>query len=448
MSKIHFISIGGAAMHNLAIALKNYGHEVTGSDDEIYEPSRTNLLNAGLLPKQMGWDTRNIHSELDFVILGMHAKKDNPELAEAQKLGLKIYSYPEFIYEQSQNKQRIVIAGSHGKTTITSMILHVLKKLNRKFDYLVGAKIEGFDLMVSISDAPIIVIEGDEYLSSPIDLRSKFLHYKPHILLVSGIAWDHINVFKTFDSYINTFKELLKTQDKAGTLIFDETDQILNQVCQILPEDVKAKPYRSLDYSIVNGQTILNEKQAQGKAIALFGEHNMKNLSGAKLVLNEIGVSDHVFFETISDFKGASKRLEKMAEKTDAIVFRDFAHAPSKVLATTKAAKELYPNRKLVAFLELHTFSSLNEDFLPLYKNALDAADLGIIYYDNHTLAMKNMPELNPEKVRQFFGNEDLRVFNSPQLLHDFIKNQYVSGSNLLLMSSGTFGGFDWRSLN
>lgn len=447
MSKIHFISIGGAAMHNLAIALQNNGHQVTGSDDEIYEPSKTNLAKANLLPAEMGWIEQNIKADLDFVVLGMHAKKDNPELLQAQKLGMKIYSYPEFLFEQCKNKQRIVIAGSHGKTTITSMILHVLKKLNKKFDYLVGAKIEGFELMVQLSDAPIIVIEGDEYLSSPIDLRSKFLHYNPHILLISGVAWDHVNVFKTFDSYVATFKELLKTMDKAGTLVFDQTDEIVNELCQSPVTDVKLKPYKSLNYEVIGGKTVLKEKAADGLEMAVFGEHNMKNMNGAKLILNEMGIADNVFFEAIADFKGASKRLETMAETSSKTAYRDFAHAPSKVMATTKAAKEIQPNRKLIAVLELHTFSSLNDDFLPQYKDALKAADLAVVYYDNHTLAMKKMPDLDPEKVREHFNNQQLRVFTKAELLHSFVQNEFIDNTTLLMMSSGTFGSFDWKSL-
>ncbi len=447
MSKIHFISIGGAAMHNLAIALKNNGHIISGSDDEIYEPSKTNLAKAGLLPQEMGWFDSNINADLDFVVLGMHAKKDNPELLLAQKMGIKIYSYPEFLYEQCKNKQRIVIAGSHGKTTITSMILHVLKKLNKKFDYLVGAKIEGFELMVQLSDAPIVVIEGDEYLSSPIDLRSKFLHYKPHILLVSGIAWDHVNVFKTFDSYVKTFQELLKTMGKAGILVFDQTDDKVNEICQNPVADVKLKPYSSLNYEVIGGKTILKEKAAEGLEMAVFGEHNMKNMNGAKLILNEIGISDTIFFKAIADFKGASKRLEKMVETDLKTAYRDFAHAPSKVMATTKAAKEIQAHRKLIAVLELHTFSSLNIDFLPQYKDAFQAADLAVVYYDNHTLAMKNMPDLDPEIVREHFNSQELRVFTKAELLHSFVQKEFKDNTTLLMMSSGTFGNFDWKSL-
>jgi UDP-N-acetylmuramate: L-alanyl-gamma-D-glutamyl-meso-diaminopimelate ligase len=447
MQKIHFISIGGAAMHNLAIVLKKQGHIITGSDDEIYEPSKSFLEKNGILPPKIGWFENNISTDLDCVILGMHARIDNPELIKAQELGIKIYSYPEYIYSQSIDKQRIVIAGSHGKTTITSMVMHVLKDLNKKFDYMVGARIEGFETMASLSDAPIIIIEGDEYLSSPIDRIPKFLHYHPHILLISGIAWDHINVYPEFEEYERQFELLADTIPKAGTLIYDDTDDLVSIIGAKERPAVKQKPYEAHPYKIVNGQTILLTKTVGEVPIAVFGEHNMKNLNGAKLILEEFGIEDDQFYRSIATFKGAAKRLELLGKNDRTIIYRDFAHAPSKVMATTKAVKELFPKRKLVACFELHTFSSLNPVFLPEYKDALCEADLQVIFYSPHTLEIKKMKAISDEEIRGYFGNGDIRVFTDKTIFEEFLKNQNWHDSNLLLMTSGTFGGLDFEEL-
>jgi UDP-N-acetylmuramate: L-alanyl-gamma-D-glutamyl-meso-diaminopimelate ligase len=380
MPKIHFIAIGGAAMHNLALALKAKGYQITGSDDEIYEPSKSLLASHGILPEEFGWFPEKITADLDAVILGMHAKADNPELIRAQELGIKIESYPSFLYKVSKHKQRIVIAGSHGKTSITSMILHVLKSLNRKFDYLVGARIEGFELMASLSDAPIIIIEGDEYLASPIDRKAKFLLYQPHIALISGIAWDHINVYPTFKSYTDSFDQLIKQMPKAGHLFFDQTDTSLSDLVKNCPEDVDLNGYEAHPSEIKNGQTFLISEDGKKYEIQVFGQHTLKNLNGARLICEEIGVSREDFYTSISTFKGASKRLELVAKSSSSLFYKDFAHAPSKVAATTTALQEQYPKRKLVACLELHTFSSLNPIFLPEYLGTLDKADEAIIY--------------------------------------------------------------------
>ncbi len=447
MQKIHFISIGGAAMHNLAIVLKKQGHQITGSDDEIYEPSKSYLEKNGILPKEMGWNTENIFADLDCVILGMHARADNPELKKAQELGIKIYSYPEYIYSQSLDKQRIVIAGSHGKTTITAILMHVLKSVGKKFDYMVGARIEGFETMASLTDAPIIIIEGDEYLSSPIDRIPKFLHYHPHMVLISGIAWDHINVFPEFEVYERQFELLADMLPKAGTIFYDDTDDLVSIIGAKERFDVKQKPYEAHPYKVENGKFILLTKTFGEIPLILFGEHNMKNFMGAKLILDELGILDEDIYKAFSNFKGAAKRLETLVKTGNSAFFRDFAHAPSKVLATTNAVKELNPERRLIACLELHTFSSLNANFLPEYNGSLGKADLQVVFYSPHTLEIKKMPPISDEDIRKHFGNEDIRVFTNTELLLNFLKNQEWQNSNLLLMSSGTFEGLDLESL-
>lgn len=441
MLNIHFISIGGAAMHNLAISLKKNGHKISGSDDEIYEPSRTNLEKNGLLPDQMGWDPSRITRELDLIILGMHAREDNPELIRAKELGIRIESYPSFVYEQSKNKQRIVIAGSHGKTSITSMVLHVLAYHHRKFDYLVGAKIDGFELMTSLSeDAPIIIIEGDEYLASPIDRVSKFLKYHPHIVLISGIAWDHINVFPTFQAYQETFKKLIDGIDKSGSLIYDETDKNLKNLIPSDREGLFLYPYHSHDSTIKDGITYLKES-GERIPLEIFGEHNLKNLSGAKMICKKIGISSEMFYRAIQSFKGAAKRLEIVAENQHCKIFKDFAHAPSKVLATVGAVKQQFPKRELIAFLELHTFSSLNPEFLPEYKDTLKKADKVVIYLSEHARKIKGIEKIPTERIEEIFNHKKLVVLREKgEIMHYLSSLSYIN-QTLLMMSSGTFDG-------
>ncbi|GAB3224805.1 UDP-N-acetylmuramate--L-alanine ligase [Spirosoma arcticum] len=441
---IHFISIGGSAMHNLALALQQQGYTITGSDDEIYEPSRSRLKEHGLLPAEMGWFPANIHASLDAVIVGMHARKDNPELAEAQELRLPIYSYPEYIYRQSRQKQRVVIAGSHGKTTITSIILHVMKYHNRTFDYLVGAQIDGFETMAQLTtEAPVIIIEGDEYASSPIDPRPKFLHYQPHIALISGIAWDHVNIYPTWDEYVDQFELLADGMPKAGILIFDETDNMLDVIGQKERADITKIPYEAHPSEIVDGQTFLVTKQKVRVPVLLFGEHNMKNMAGAMTVLDRIGITDTQFYEAIPTFRGAARRLEKVTQQGDRILFRDFAHAPSKVEATTEAVKHQYPGHKLLAAVELHTFSSLNRAFLDQYKDSLDAADEAVVYFNAHTLAVKQLEPIMTDDVIAAFDRPNLRVFTNTAELQAYLLSQRNAANIFLLMSSGTFGGLD-----
>nr|WP_040006932.1 Mur ligase family protein [Fibrisoma limi] len=449
MSKaIHFISIGGSAMHNLALALHQQGYFVTGSDDEIYEPSRTRLEQAGLLPAQIGWFPDKIHAALDAVIVGMHARRDNPELIKALELGLPIFSYPEYIYQQSQHKQRIVIAGSHGKTTITSIILHVLKYHNREFDYLVGAQLEGFQTMARLStDAPIIIIEGDEYASSPIDASPKFLHYKPHIALISGIAWDHVNIYPTWDEYVDQFEFLAEAMPKAGILVFDESDDMLDVIGQKERTDIIKIPYDAHPSEIIDGKTYLLTKNGGKVPVLLFGEHNMKNIAGAMAICDRLAITEDLFYEAISSFKGAAKRLEKIVEEGDRILFRDYAHAPSKVEASTKAVRQQFPGRKLLAAVELHTYSSLNKTFLSQYEGCLDDADIAVIYFDSHTLAVKQLPPITVDDVKLAFKRPDLHVFTDSVQLLEFLISQTSIAEIFLLMSSGNFGGLSLESI-
>lgn len=452
--KIHFIAIGGALMHNLALALQKKGYKITGSDDEIYDPSRTRLEKAGLLPTTMGWDIKHVHTGLDAVIVGMHARPNNPELLRAQELGLVIYSYPEYIYLQSQQKKRIVVGGSHGKTTTTSMIMHLLKQHNIDFDYAVGAQLEGFDLMVRLSDAPIIVIEGDEYLSSPIDSLPKFLHYYPHIAVLTGVAWDHINVFPTFKGYKKQFKKFVKSIMPNGTLIYFKNDKHLRKIASLAPAQVVA--YDTPANHIHEHQTYLdidyNYQLAEGKKIGvplqIFGKHNLQNFQAARLVCRELGLSDGQILEAIQAFGGAAKRLETLSKNDRQVIYKDFAHAPSKVKATINAVKGQYANRKLIAALELHTFSSLNIDFLDEYLGSMGAADEAYVYYNRHTIKMKKLKNIEPEAVEDAFYHPNLKVFTDAILLEQQLqKDVQEERCNLLLMSSGNWGGIDLLNL-
>ena len=390
---VHFIAIGGSAMHNLAIALHNKGYIVTGSDDTIFEPSKTRLEAKGLLPETFGWFPNKITQDLDAIVLGMHAKVDNPELLKAQELGLKIYSYPEFLYEQSKHKTRVVIGGSHGKTTITSMILHVMHYHNRDVDFMVGAQLEGFDVMVKLTeDNDFIVLEGDEYLSSPIDRRPKFHLYKPNIALLSGIAWDHINVFPTYENYVEQFRIFVDSIVKGGSITYNEEDAEVKRVVEASENTIRKLPYHTPEYKVVNGETLLETPEGS-LPIEVFGKHNLNNLAGAKWICQHMGIDQDDFYEAIASFKGASKRLEKIAENKTSVAYKDFAHSPSKVEATTNAVKEQYQNRTLVACLELHTYSSLNTEFLKEYKGTLDAADVAVVFYSPHAVEIKKLED-------------------------------------------------------
>ncbi|HOG66039.1 MAG TPA: Mur ligase family protein [Bacteroidales bacterium] len=447
--RVHFIAIGGAVMHNLAIALVNKGYAVTGSDDEIFEPALSNLRNYGILPDKFGWYPEKITSDLNAVILGMHAKAGNPELDKAVELGLKIYSFPEYIFQQSINKTRIVIAGSHGKTTITSMIMHVLKSQGIDFDYLVGAKIEGFDIMVRLSDAPFIVIEGDEYLTSALDRRPKFLHYKPKIALISGIAWDHINVFPTFEEYKEQFQFFIQSIENDGYLIFCDDDKTLSEVVKSSNWGGKVIPYNLLDFETKDGKTriILKGDPPKYYPINFFGKHNLLNLSGAKEICKLLGINESDFYQSIISFKGAANRLQLVAENEHTTIFKDFAHAPSKLKATVEAVNLQFQHRKLIAVMELHTYSSLSKNFLAHYRGSMDQADIPVIFFDPAAIALKKLPPITIEDVFEGFGNKKLKIFTNPLQLQEFILQQNYVNCNLLLMSSGNFGGLEIMKL-
>jgi UDP-N-acetylmuramate: L-alanyl-gamma-D-glutamyl-meso-diaminopimelate ligase len=438
---VHFIAIGGAAMHNLALAMHQTGHAVTGSDDEIFEPSKGRLAAAGLLPETMGWNPDRLTKTIDAVILGMHARIDNPELLKAQEMGLRVYSYPEFIYERSLDKTRVVIAGSHGKTTITSMILHVLKKLGRDFDYLVGAQIEGFDTMVRLSDAPIIILEGDEYLSSPIDRRPKFHLYHPQIALISGIAWDHINVFPTWEIYKEQFSLFIDNLEAGAHLAYCSADETLSEMTIKHGSEVHAHAYETPPHKIENGRTIILDGGEY--AISVFGDHNLQNMNGARIVSESLGIDKALFYNTISDFTGASRRLEIIREIADAAVYKDFAHSPSKLSATVSAVKKQWPDRTLIAAMELHTFSSLTKEFLKEYDGSMNDADEAIVFYKEETIAHKKLDPISIQEVVASFGRENLIVFTTTDELQKHLMAKTWKDSNLLLMSSGNFGGMN-----
>ncbi|RYU91501.1 peptidoglycan synthetase [Mucilaginibacter terrigena] len=441
--RVHFIAIGGSAMHNLAIALHKKGFNVTGSDDVLFEPSASRLAKYGILPVQEGWDPEKITADIDAVILGMHARIDNPELLKAQELGIKIYSYPDYIYEQSKDKLRVVIGGSHGKTTITSMILHVLQEAGKKFDYLVGAQLEGFETMVGLThDAPVIIIEGDEYLASPIDRRPKFHIYKADIGVISGIAWDHINVFPTFDNYIDQFRIFAETIQPNGRLIYSQTDEVLDTMVSKLNVGIETIPYSLPEYTIDNGVTSI---VADGKTYGLevFGQHNLLNMQAARLVCESLGINSADFYQYITTFKGAARRLEVVGKNDNATIFKDFAHSPSKLTATIAAVKTQFPNRQLIACIELHTFSSLNKDFLNEYAGTMDQADKAIVFIDRKTFEQKKIEPYPAEAVKEAFANKNLLFFNEPVKLLAYLEALNIANSNLLMMSSGNFGGIN-----
>lgn len=434
-------------MHNLAIALHQKGYQVSGSDDTIHNPSKSRLEKYNLLPKNFGWFPEKISQDLDVIILGMHAKKENPELLKAQELGIKIYSYPEFLYEQSKDKTRVVIGGSHGKTTITSMILHVLNYHDREVDYMVGAQLDGFETMVHLTENnDFIVLEGDEYLSSPLDMRPKFHLYKPNIALLSGIAWDHINVFPTFENYKQQFQIFTDLMVNGGSMIYNIEDIHVKDVVESSENHIKKYPYETPNHRIDNGVTFLETDEGD-LPLEIFGNHNLQNLAGAKWVCQHMGIDEVDFYEAIASFTGASKRLEKVSENSETVVFKDFAHSPSKVIATTKAVKEQYKNRTLIACLELHTYSSLNAEFLGEYRGALDAADKAVVFYSPHALEIKQLETISKQQIADAFQRDDLIIYTNPQEFKDFLFIEQLKNTVLVLMSSGNYGGLDFEAL-
>ncbi len=451
MKHIHFIAIGGAVMHQLALALKRQGNIVTGSDDEINDPARSNLAAAGILPEQYGWFPEKITPKLDAIVLGMHAKANNPELLAAQEQGIPIYSFPQYIYEVSKNKKRVVIAGSHGKTTITSMVMHILKHYGKEFDYLVGAKVAGFDQSVQLSDAPLIVLEGDEYPASVIEKRPKIFFYHPHISVISGIAWDHINVFPTYDIYFNQFEQYLDGIEKGAPVFYNNEDAEVRRVVQTSATHLNAVPYNMPAFHYdEDGNAVLETEMGEIK-VSVFGRHNLLNMQAAIAVCTELGISKEDCYKAIASFTGAAKRLEKIKETKSLVAYRDFAHAPSKLKATLDAVREAYPDHRLIACFELHTYSSLTEQFLKEYAGSMDAADNAIVYFSHHALQLKGLPELEATQVKSYFNRADLTVIDNKAALEHTVNeilNDKTKPVCLLLMSSGTFDGIDWNDVS
>ena len=444
--RVHFIAIGGSAMHNLAIALNRKGIQVSGSDDEIFEPSRTRLEKEGILPANIGWDVSKIHTELDAVILGMHAREDNPELLKAKELQIPIFSYPEYLYEQSKDKMRIVIGGSHGKTTITSMLLHAINKLGLNVDYMVGAQLEGYDCMVKLTtDAKFMILEGDEYLSSPIDRRPKFHLYRPNVALISGIAWDHINVFPTFENYTSQFEIFCDLIEPNGTLIYNSEDPEVRKLGEQAREGIASIAYQTPTFEPTETGTLLHF-EGQSYPLLVFGPHNLQNLMGAMNLAKSIGIQYTDFLKSMSDFTGAGKRLQKVIERPDFVMFKDFAHSPSKLKATTAAVKHQYPNRKVVACMELHTFSSLKKEFLPHYEGAMIAADEALVYFNPEVVHHKKLEAICIKQVSDGFGG-GVEVKNETADVLSFIRSHSWNNAVLLMMSSGNFDGIDYDQL-
>jgi UDP-N-acetylmuramate: L-alanyl-gamma-D-glutamyl-meso-diaminopimelate ligase len=441
--KIHFTSIGGSVMHQLAIALKRKGYQITGSDDEIFEPARGNLEKEGILPSEPGWQPQLIDNSLDAVILGMHAKADNPELLKAKEMGIPIYSFPEYIYQESREKTRVVVGGSHGKTTTTSMIMHVLRSADTDFDYLVGARLQGFDQSVKITDAPVIVCEGDEYPASVIEKRPKFHFLFPHIAVITGIAWDHINVFPTFENYLDQFRIFIDKIEKGGHLIYNDTDAILKELIETHARtDIQYHAYKVPEHKIKNGETMVT---IEGEEVSLkvFGDHNLLNLHAAWLVCRELGVTAAAFAKAISSFTGASKRLELLSKNEQTLFYRDFAHAPSKVKATIEAVKQQFPKKTMIAVLELHTYSSLNEAFMKEYEGVMEKADWTAVFYSRHALELKRMPDLSKQSVENGFHKKGLAVFNERKDLEDWLYSNDYKNAVVVFMSSGNYDGLD-----
>ena len=444
---IHFIAVGGAIMHALALSMKEKGYQVTGSDDHIFDPAKSNLEKAGLLPKEFGFFESNIHSGLDAVILGMHARKDNIELLKAQELGIKIYSFPEYVYENSKDKKRIVVSGSHGKTTITSMIMHVLQYAKLDFDYVVGSQLKGFRTNVKLSNsAPIIVIEGDEYLSSAIHYEPKFLSYKPHIAIMTGIAWDHINVFPVYEDYVKQFLLFAESIEKNGVFIYNEEDTEVCRVEKMLQNPIRKIAYKTPEFVIEND---ISHLFYNGNKVPLqvIGTHNLQNLMSAKYACIEAGISEATFYEAIQTFEGALNRLNLLAKNNHCAVYKDFAHSPSKLTATVTAVKKQYASRKLVAVMELHTYSSLNKDFLHEYAHSMDEADTAIVFYSPHTVALKKLAAISSEDIIKGFERSNLIVLTDKAELEKILLSYTWKDNNLLMMSSGNFDGLDVKTL-
>ncbi|MFT3753033.1 MAG: Mur ligase family protein [Paludibacter sp.] len=444
MQRVHFIAIGGVAMHNLAITIcKKNNFEVTGSDEEFTEPVRRRLEEYGLLPDKLGWFPDKINKGLSAVVIGINAKEDNPELIRAKELGLKIYSVPEYLFLQTRSKTRIVVSGSHGKTTVTAMILFVLKNLKIDADYMISSQIEGFDNMVKLTyESRIAVFEGDEFLTSPIDRRPKFHLYKPHIAVLTGIKWDHINVFPTLENYVQQFRKFTELMEVQGRLIYFDGDEQLNKMAETLRRDIVSFAYNTPDHEVRNGVTYLKTRYGE-ILLQVFGQFNLQNLDAARLACRQIGVTDEQFYSVISEFPGVSNRLEKIAESNETIVYRDFAHSPTQLKATIKAVKNQHPDRKLIACFELQTVTSLTDDFLPQYANCMAGVDVAFVYFNPDTVKQLNLNKISSSQVKAAFGGENLTVFTDPNEMQQSIRALKYENSVLLFMTSGTFDGLN-----
>ena len=309
---------------------------------------------------------------------------------------------------------------------------------------MVGAQLEGFDTMVHLTeDNDFMVLEGDEYLSSPIDRRPKFHLYQPNIALISGIAWDHINVFPTYENYVEQFEIFIKCITNGGILVYNEDDSEVKRVAEAATNPIRKLPYKTPNYKVENGITLLETPEGD-MPIEVFGAHNLNNLAGAKWICQNMGVDEAEFYEAIASFKGASKRLEKIAESKNKVAYKDFAHSPSKVAATTKAVKEQYPDRKVVACLELHTYSSLNAEFLKEYEGALAFADVAVVFYSPDAVKIKQLEEVTYEQIAKAFNREDLIIYTNPTEFKEYLFKLNLDHAALLLMSSGNYGGLNF----
>jgi len=443
IESVHFIAIGGSVMHNLALALKKMGMRISGSDDEIYEPAAGKLKSGGI-EANIGWQPEKMDASIDLVVLGMHAKADNPELAKAKSLKLPIVSFPDFIRRWSANQQRIVIGGSHGKSSITALAMHVLNQLNKKFDYLIGAEVEGFSLTVSLSDAPIIIIEGDEYLASKLDPVAKFLKYDHHIGLISGIAWDHKNVFPSFEDYTQQFEQFADKTPKAGSIIYNEKDLLAKKIGEKEREDVRKVPYGVHDAVIKNGVTYLKTKDYGEVKISVFGDHNLENIGAVLALVKLLGIEEKAFYQAVQTFTGAKKRLEIVKQQGNDKLFKDYAHSPSKLEATTTALKKQFADSKVVVAYELHTFSSLNKEFIKEYKNTLSKADEAFIFINPHNIKNSHTDDLTTTEIQEAFNNTELTLFTDKHKLVEAMKKAKTTEKNIFaLLSSGNFDGLD-----
>lgn len=437
--RIHFIAIGGAIMHNLAIDLHKNGHTISGSDDQIFEPSFSKLKKYSLMPKNLGWNADFITDEIDLIILGMHAKEDNLELKKALELGLKIQSFPEFVASQITDKKRVAIAGSHGKTSTTAMLMHILKDNNFEFDYLVGSELPGYESMVKLSNAPLIVIEADEYLSSKLDQRPKFLWYKPQLSVITGIAWDHINVFPTFELYKKAFTDFIDSHQADSSIFFYQFDEELSKI--INNSTYKCRPYTELTAKNQGQYSIVLDNNEEEYYFPFFGNHFLQNASAAIHLAMELGLNQKDIYKALESFPGSAKRLELVWANDQLFIYRDFAHSPSKVMATIKAFSRQFKDYQVFFVFEPHTFSSQQIDFIQHYNKCFEDLN-AYIFMDKKAFALKNKPMLSGPDIENAFGTNSI-LNSATELMKEIRKSSQKSKKTVwVLMSSGNMGGF------